>query len=332
MGKSKRSGGSRWVVAAAAMAGLMAFAPATSPASLSVTVVNDTWLDGTDSDPAAPQYSEYATDSDADNNIESVWYQGGVGTLDPTGAGGPLRGDLTAGGTQSGTWTTYFTPEATPVTLAQGDTLKVTWKFKPTGTNATNTSQNFRVALMDSPAAQRISANGSPASGAYTGYSMFMNMGQTLGNSSPFQLRERVVASGDTLSTSGNWGANGVANTGLGNGATSGTHGYDDGTEYTLVMMLTRNVTDGLDIASTMSGGTLNGTGTASVNITDPSPNGFTFDMFQVRPSSATGTAQIFDTTLFQVEAPIPEPASAALLAAPAVAMMLRRRRLQTTR
>src|SRR5262245_60188494 len=179
-------------------------------------IVNDTWLDGTDTDPASPQYSEMGVDSDVDNDLESVWYQGGAGTLDPVGAGGPERGNLTAGGTSSATWTTYFTPEATPVTLANaGDAMKITWVYRLTNVAASNTSQNFRFAAMDSPSAQRISANGTPAAGAYTGYAIFANMGATLGNSSPYALRERVVASGDTLSTSANWGANGVASANL---------------------------------------------------------------------------------------------------------------------
>ena len=55
-------------------------------------IVNDTWKDGTDSDPASPVYSEYGVDSDADGDLESAWYQGGAGTLDPVGAGGPQRG------------------------------------------------------------------------------------------------------------------------------------------------------------------------------------------------------------------------------------------------
>ena len=110
-------------------------------------LVNDTWLDGTDTDPASPVYSENGVDADLDTNLESVWYQGGVGTLDPTGAGGPQRGNMTAGGTQSASWTTYFTPEASPVSLNQGDKVRVTWKFIPTNVNASNTSNNLQMLI-----------------------------------------------------------------------------------------------------------------------------------------------------------------------------------------
>jgi hypothetical protein len=336
MGKANKRNEVRWMataaMATAGAAALLALAPTPTRAALSVNVVQDTWLDGTDTDPAAPQYSEYGTDTDADGNIESVWYQGGVGTLDPVGAGGPERGNLTAGGASSATWTTYFTPEATPISLGQADHVKLTWKFIPTNVNATNGSNNLRVALMDSPAASRITANGTPASAAYTGYALFMNMGQTLAVTNPMQLKERAVASGDTLSTSGNWGANGVASANLATAGTNGATGFVAGTEYTLVMDLSRTLSDQLQVDASMSGGSLNNTGSINLSFTDPSPNmgSFNFDTFQVRPSGATTTAELFDTTLFKVEAPIPEPASMALLAGPALAMMFRRRRNAT--
>ena len=63
----------------------------TMPTSAAI-IVRDTWRDGTDDDPASPVYSENGTDTDLDGNRESVWYQGGDGTLDPVGVGGPQRG------------------------------------------------------------------------------------------------------------------------------------------------------------------------------------------------------------------------------------------------
>ncbi|HTY88369.1 MAG TPA: immunoglobulin domain-containing protein [Candidatus Acidoferrum sp.] len=262
--------------------------------SEATVLVNDTWLDGTRTDPAAPVYSENGTDLDSDGNLESAWFSGGTGAS-ATASSGHLVFTM---GSSAGSWTTYFTPEASPVTLAgPGDQLKVTWVFTPTGVNTANTSQGFPIALVDTPTAQRISTDTSPGSASYTGYGVFMNMGQTLGNNHPFQLMARTAGSGALLSDSGQW-------TGLADGATSGNHGYDSGTQYTFVMTITRNAANGLDLVATMTGGTLNGTGVASASFTDATPNGgsYTFDTFALRPNTVAKSASSFDTTLFKVE------------------------------
>ena len=256
----------------------------------SAILVNDTWQDGTRTDPAAPVYSENGTDSDADGDLESAWFNTGA-TM--TASIGHL---ITTVGTGSASWTTYFTPEGSEINLSgPGDAMKLTWVFTPTGVATSGTSQNFRLAVVNSPS--RLTADGSPASAAYTGYAMFMNMATTLGNSRPFNLMGRNVAvpSSDLLSTSGNWAS-------LTNGATSGNHGYDSGTQYTFVITMTRNAVGGLEIAATMNGGTLNGSSTASLTYTDAAPTGFAFDTFAVRPSGSASTASQFDTTLFKAE------------------------------
>ena len=250
----------------------------------------------------------FADGSRAEQNLptESQWFNAGTGaTLTPS------VGHLVMGtpATSSASWTTYFTGEGSEATLANtGDTLKLTWVFTPANVNANNTSQNFRLALVDTPGADRISSDVAPLNSAYTGYAMFMNMGQTLGNGNPFRLMERNVATGDVLGTSGNWA-------GLANGATSGNHGYDSGTAYTFEMSLTRNALSGLDFLVTMTGGTLNNSGSASLSFTDPTPNSFTFDTFTLRPSGASTTADSFDTTLVKVElTQVPEPTVSALM------------------
>jgi len=290
-------------------------------------LVRDTWKDGVDTDPASPVHSENGVDTDGDGDLESVWYQGGDGTLDPVGANGPLRGRFSLPTiTSSASWTTYFTPGGSPVNLANtGDRLRVTWKFTPTNINngGTNTSQNFRFALVDTPndGATRLAANAAPPSAAYTGYAMFTNMATTLGNPNPFRLFERNIASGDLLATSGNWLAIGTT------GATSGNDGYDNGAEYTMVWDVTRNAAAGLDFDVKITGIGIDGNRTAQVIFTDATPNGLVFDTFAVRPSGATTTAEIIDTSLFQVEfTSVPEPTSLALLSLGALGLTRRRR------
>lgn len=277
-------------------------------------LVNDTWGDGTKSDPAT--YSEYGVDADLDGDLESSWFMGGTGTLDPVGLGGPLRGDLTAGGTSSGSWTTYFTPSGTSVNLANvGDKLTVTWAFSLANVGAQNSSQNFRVALVETPDADRIAGSGAPPDSTFTGYGMLMNMGVNIGRTTPFRIVERSnLGVANLLSSSGNWA------TGSDYSATVGDPGYADGTLYTFVMSLTRTA-GGLDVNASMTGGALN----MSTTFSDVSPNGFSYDTFAIRPSSATGTAQIFDTSLFRVEL-VPEPSTLALLGLGGLGLFLRRR------
>jgi len=286
-------------------------------------IVRDTWIDGTRTDPAAPVYSENGTDSDTDGDLESAWYLGGGGTLDPAGPGGPLQGILGASGSSS--WTTYFTPEGAPVVLGNaGDELRVRWIFTPLTVGANNTSQNFRLCVVDTPSAARLSVDGAPGSSTYTGYGMFMNMSNgVLGNSNPFRLVERTNPTSSTalLSSSGEW-------TGLANGATAGNAGYTSNVEYTFEMSLIRNALGGLDITASMSGGNLNNTGLASLAFTDSTPNGgsYSFDTFSIRPSDAATTAAQFNTRLFEVQFnPIPEPATLGALAMTAVLFARRR-------
>ena len=262
-------------------------------------LVNDTWQDGTRTDPAPPVYSENGTNLDSDADLESAWFSSSGSALTV-----PVAGDLRAvQPANSLTLITYFTPEGSKVNLAgTGDALKITWVFVPTTVNSSNSNLAFPLAVVNTPIGSRRTSDGSPAAAAYAGYAMFMNLGQTLGNSTPFSLREWVVASGDLLSSSGNWGANGTANASLANGATNGNHGFDSGTQYTFTITLTRNASSGLDITATMAGGTYNGSGTGTVSYTDTTPNSFVYDTFAIRPSASASTAAQWDTSLFKVE------------------------------
>lgn len=267
-----------------------------STRAVAVLVVNDSWQDGTRSDPASPVYSENGVDSDADGNIESAWFRSGTGSTVTTPAGHLIA---TPGAGQSMSLTTYFTPEASPVTLTNvGDKISLHWVFTPSGVTTTSTSnQDMRIALVDSPAASRITSDATPGSAAYTGYGVFLNMKSgTLGASSNnFQIEERVAGSSALLSSSSSW-------TSLAGTGTNTTPGYTSGLKYTFDMSITKTAT-GADIAASMTGAGLGPGGNGlSVTFSDISPEAFTFDTFALRPGTPETTATSFDTTLFQVD------------------------------
>ena len=310
------------------LAALCGFAVSTQATIL----VSDAWQDGTRTDPnSANNYADNngvtAIDRDSDGELESAWFSNPSANL-TVPSPGDLRGTV---GTGFSWWTTYFTPSATPVTLANaGDQLKVTWSFTPTGVAAANTSQGFNLAIVRTPTG-RLTADASPSSQQFAGYAMFMNMGATLGNSNPFQLREWTDASSALLGTSGNWGANGTSNAGLANGGTSGNHGFDSGTNYTFVMTFTllsiSPTATNLEVTATMSGDGLNNSGFESLTYTDATPNSLKYDTFSVRPHDLTQAASQIDTSNFKVEFnQIPEPSSFMLVISACASFLLRRR------
>lgn len=300
--------------------------------SRATVLVNDTWLDGTRTDPASSTYAENngvtANDADADGNLESAWFKGGTSTLAVTnpGTGNVMEGVTTASSTH---WFTYFTQPSTKVTLANpGDELKLTWVFTPT-TIGSGVSQALPIALASNPSA-RVAGDGTLPTGLFSGYSMFLNFSSTLSGSA-FALKEwATTASGSLLGTAANWGANGVSAGTLINGGGSGNTGYVSGQQYTFVfdLQLDPGGSGNLIVNSSMTGGLLNNGGVLSVTYTDASPNSLSYDIFAVRPANAASTAAIFDTSLFKVEI-IPEP-STFMLAGSGLALMMaliRRRR-----
>lgn len=275
-------------------------------------LVNDTWIDGDRTT------QEAGTDADFDGDIESAWF-GTVATL--AASPGKLTGSVGAG---SSSWTTYLTAEGSEATLVNpGDTLTVSWTFTLTGTNATNASQSFRLALVNSPGAARQIADGNPGSAAYGGYGMFMNMGQTLGHANPFQLMERTdpVTASALLSASGSW-------TARDDQESISTPGYADAISYTFMMSLSLTALSELSINVTMSGGALGGDGVLQASYLDATPSSLSFDTFSLRPSNAAGSATTIDTTAFSASlTSIPEPSTVTALGGLALFALLRRRR-----
>ena len=77
-----------------------------------------------------------------------------------------------------------------------------------------------------------------------------------------------------------------------------------------------------------ITGGSLGGDGNLVASFSDATPNTYSYDTFAIRPSSANGTAQVFDTSLFKVEfVQVPEPGTLALLSLGGLGLLLRRRK-----
>jgi hypothetical protein len=280
-------------------------------------LVNDTWRDGTRTDPGSITYAENngvtAVDADVDGDFESTWFKGGSGTLAVVTNYPPITGPNILEGTMIGSsahWYTYFTQPGTPVTLsAPGQEMKLTWVFTPNGVGAQNNSSAFTVALALAPTRFAGAGDGTAPQANYTGaFAAFMNMGTTFGTT-PISLRKwNISASSSLLGAAGNYSSS------LATAGAALTTGYANGVQYTYVMDMNMTAS-GLQVTETMSGGSLGGSGTLSATYLDTSYAGgsVSYDTFMIRPANNTSTANTFDTSLFKVEI-IPEPSTVALI------------------
>jgi hypothetical protein len=97
-------------------------------------------------------------------------------------------------------------------------------------------------------------------------------------------------------------------------------------------MTLTRNAsnTNWLDIAASMTGDNIGGSGNVSVNYAETSSNSFTYNTFGVCCTDAGTSAGSFDATLFKVETlTIPELSTFALVGIALPGLVVGRRRLR---
>ncbi len=328
----------RLYVVAGAILAVCALA-SSSRAQTITTIVSNTFNEANRLYPGIPPYSEDGV-VNSEGDIESQFIRGGSGTItvQAPGGGAAVLGspNVLAGngeGANSASWYTYFTPTNIPpsqttdgVTLKNpGDEMILTWQFTPIGVAALNNNQGLSLAVALTPAGGRSAGDASIPNNVYTGFAMFMNMGTTLSNTAPFQLKRWGLGatSSALLGSSGNWSGLSNGNVQVSTG-TKGATGYTSGTQYTLTMTMELDPSGNgdLDVTSTIVGDSLNNVGSMSVSYVDPSPTtdgaGLSFDTFDIRPGNTNTTANEFDTSLFEVQQiqAVPEPSTVLLVVA----------------
>jgi hypothetical protein len=203
----------------------------------------------------------------------------------------------------------YFTADGSPFTLAQGQTL--TLSFTVTfnrGSALTDSGNNFRVGLFDSTAGNRMSADNHGGTNDtaptpfdnYTGYAAMFNLGASTGNTA--SIRERTDRTNRALISSIN------AYTTVG-GTFAPDQAFAPNTAYTGTFSFTRTAEDHLSMSVSFTGGALSG---YSFTRVDEAPSTFAFDMIAFQMSS--NTADGFTLSSVNVTA-VPEPSAFAALA-----------------
>ncbi len=260
--------------------------------SFGQVILNDTWADGSRSEQNLP--------------TESQWFASHNGVL--SAAVGSMT--ITPAATSSRGAVTYFAASGSPITLADGDMLKVTLNFSMTGLTA-NDASSMRFGLVDYSGGTRVAADpfGSAGlSGAnVTGYGTFTYMSTAFNTTRPvLDVKQRtVIDNTDLLGSGGAWPDPRVASV----LATAGT-GMSDGVDYTMTFAVGRIGSDAY-VENTLTGPGLN-LMAAGIDSTAPY---FSFDAFAFRNSRADQTAASYTVTQMKIElASVPEPTTAALL------------------
>jgi len=228
----------------------------------------------------------------------SVWFASSTGSL-------IFVGDQLYGQTASGSsrlWIGYFTDDTEtnlPVHLDVGKSLKATWVWN--STQIVPTAGNLRVGLFDyADGGVRVAGDnfgsGSAGNGVNVrGYVLTMDYAQTFGSDAPFSLRARTVLSSPNL-----LGSTGDFPVTLASGPTGllNAPGFQDLTNYTLVLTVTRTAENAVDVSATITGGGSQWT----ISGTDNTYAYHRFDAFAIRPNSLETTAFDFEFVQFKVE------------------------------
>jgi hypothetical protein len=209
--------------------------------------------------------------------------------------------------------TAYFAASGSPVSLADGESITLTFDFS--FSSIVNVDQGLRFGIFNSNGTRFASGfsgtlqpfSNASVNGPTTGYLAYVNPGATSGTST-YSVREEFTGGATPFSSTGTVGTNNTA----------AYLGLSANTTYSAVFSITRSGANAV-LSSTINGVTQSGTDTGA-------SAGFSYDEISiftgsaVVPTSGTFTIDNVNVTV------IPEP-SAAMLGALGVIGLLRRRR-----
>ena len=286
-----------------------------SDAQFTNTILDDTWADGTFTNWNLPTGSPW-------------WY--GFSTTTNIYIGSATNSMFLTNYPPTGTkaYWTYFTtnaPDLTvhvattniisnstnllfghPVTLAEGETLMVSFQFIPSGEMIDNGSSGVRFGLLsydhaDSGRCARNSANISKSGTNVTGYRVQIPMYTNWVGNSIIALHVRTNLTGNTDAMDPMGKATDWLSLGASPGETN-VPGFVDGGTYTLDFSVTHYSTSNI-ISSTISG-PMAGVPFISFNRTtsDAASNYFKFDCFMIRVDTSFLAADLFTVKEFRVQ------------------------------
>jgi hypothetical protein len=244
----------------------------------------------------------------------SAWYTGTKAFLVGVSNGDSTNLVATVPSGSSLTWWTYFAPvgvtnnssnfsltntTSTPIQLSPGNTIQVTMDFNVVNSAAQNTGRSLRFALLDSGTNANVTGGGNAQNNFLTGYGQNMNFGTTFGiaplqtfaNTNSGLTGKAVLSTTAALDTT--LGAN--------SGGTTNDPGFVDGTNYTLVFLVTENNPTNVSITTTFWGNTFLNGSNITQTVTDTNYCYTNFDTFVMRPALGSQTALTFNITSFQV-------------------------------
>jgi hypothetical protein len=278
-------------------------------AAAQTTLLNDSFVDLDRTNQALPESAAWyygAHHATAANAFTSLNASSGSLVWDHSNAGN---------NSFSAIWA-YLTPSGSPVSLLEGETIRLTFDVSFSGGSFSTSGNAFRFSLFNS-GGNRVSqdfagtseagiAFGTTFSG-WRGYEATLPVNTTANATADFILRERT-GSGNGLNTSGNW-------TTLA-GSTVAEPLFAASTTYSGVLEITR-VPTGAEVRA----GIANVFTPAVIDTASPFLSFDTVQFFSLDSLS-------HDITLDNIQVSVvPEPSSAAVVAFGAVALLLRRRR-----